>query len=695
MTPSQYDPCPCGSGKAFKFCCKAIWPGIQNALEQEASGQHDRALKLIDEVTAAHPDKPEAWGHKARLLYANGKPDEADEALEKAFALNANYPFGLFLRANFRYHEREYQGALLLARRAVEAYDPGAVGPLGELWYMIFDGEMRRNRPVAARAALAACARLSPGEEEVQQTFDSVFGAESRLPASARKPYALRKPPGGTAGPRRQAWDRAIAPAAPRLSELARAFEELTQQEPGDGPAWFNLGLARAWLGDNTAALLALEQYLEREADEAAAAEAAALGEVLRCGAGLEDECDYQEYSLIYQFHAVEPVQRLISDWNDSRRLIPLPTDQENVLTAILLELTTTGLVTVGRPAADAGRMAGYLMIVGNVLRLAGPLKEPYERARDEVRQKLALGLGDLRERRGPAGFSEVVTEALIFPVSPADEQEAAARVLEHAGRYYEDTWVQRPRRSLSNITPVDAAGHAKLRKKLLGVIQFIQECAAIGMLRGYDFDRLRRRLGLLGAAPQAASAAGDIAAMGAAELGGLSAEGLSNDELERAYQSAHKLDAQELAAHFAQALVARPAEEGKDRFPFHSFLIQKALRDGEYDTALDRVNEGEKADCEHNGGKRRDDYELFRAQAHAKRGEADAAEDVFRRLIDRGPGNFQTRGKAAETMMGLKQPGKARRFAEEGLAAARKANDRDSERWMQELAEAARRQGG
>src|SRR5262245_48039377 len=206
MTPSQYDPCPCGSGKQFKFCCKAIWPGIQKALEQEASGQHDRALKLIDEVATAHPDKAEAWGHKARLLYANGKTDEAEEALEKAFAINGNYPYGLFLRASFRHHEREYQGALLLARRGVDAYDPGAHGPLAELWYRIFDCEMRRNRPIAGRAALSACVRLSPGEE-VRQNFDAVFGPEGRLPASARKEYQLRSPTGGTSGPRRKAWD--------------------------------------------------------------------------------------------------------------------------------------------------------------------------------------------------------------------------------------------------------------------------------------------------------------------------------------------------------------------------------------------------------------------------------------------------------------------------------------------------------
>ena len=94
-----YASCPCGSGKKFKWCCQAIYPAIQHALEQYASGQHEAALRGIEQVTKDHPGNPEAWGQQARMLYANGKRDEAEATLEKAFALNSNYPFGLLLRA--------------------------------------------------------------------------------------------------------------------------------------------------------------------------------------------------------------------------------------------------------------------------------------------------------------------------------------------------------------------------------------------------------------------------------------------------------------------------------------------------------------------------------------------------------------------------------------------------------------------
>jgi hypothetical protein len=227
-------------------------------------------------------------------------------------------------------------------------------------------------------------------------------------------------------------------------------------------------------------------------------------------------------------------------------------------------------------------------------------------------------------------------------------------------------------------------------------VIQFMQDCAAGGALGNYDFDRLRRKLGLLQAvATPAGAVPADIPALGSAELAALPVASLNDDQLEQAYQAAHRLDAAELAAHFARVLVERPAVPSRtDRYGWFSYLIGKSQKDGDHSAALDWVNEGEKFDCEQNEGKRRNDYELRRAQVHAKRGEPDAAEDVFRRLIERAPGNLRYRAQAAEAMLSLKQGARALRFAEEGLTAARQQNDRDSEQHLMELAAAARKQG-
>src|SRR5689334_20565071 len=110
-----YSPCPCGSGKKFKWCCQPIYVDINRAMEQEANGQHDAALRILEDLTHRHEGNPEAWGQKAKLLYNLGKTEEAEAALQKAFSINPNYPFGLLLQASLRYGEGEIPGALLLA----------------------------------------------------------------------------------------------------------------------------------------------------------------------------------------------------------------------------------------------------------------------------------------------------------------------------------------------------------------------------------------------------------------------------------------------------------------------------------------------------------------------------------------------------------------------------------------------------
>lgn len=698
MTLDPYASCPCGSGKKFKWCCQPIYPGIQQAWEQENNGQHENALRLIDKVTNEHGGNPEAWGQKAYLLAVNGKTEEADAALEQAFSINPNYPFGLRLRSQFRFAEGEYKGALSLARKAAEFYDADARDALAEILALTFECEMRCNRPVAARAALALAGHLAPGDEGLRQGLENVFGPKSRLPASARKPYAFRSPAASATGKRRDDWNRVLGSARVKLSEPARLFETLTKEDPTDGAAWYNLGLSKAWLGDNLAALEALDRAIELDADDESAVETATLCEVLRCGMDMEAQCDYHDHLFFYQFNRVEAVRRMLEEWQSQRRLLGIPNEQEGVLTALVLELSTTGLVTVGRPGAEVGRLAGYLLVAGNVLRISCSVKDTFDRLREEVRQKLSLGLTDLVERTSPPQFQEIVSEALIFPLNEPNEEAASARVLDHAGRFYEETWIHRPRKSLNDIAPVDAAGHARLRRKLTGVIRFLEECSGYGALARYEWDRLRRKLGLLGQAP-AAGATGvtaDLTAMSAAELAALKPEALSDEQLEKAYQTAYRLDAHELAGHFAEALVTRPVVAGKgDRYPWYAFLIQKALGEGETDAALDRVDEGLKLDCESNEGRRRNEYELFRAQVHGRRGEVEAAQDTYQRLIERTPRDFKIRGRAAEAMLSLKQPARALKFAEEGVTAAKQANDRGSEEYMRELQAAAKKQLG
>jgi tetratricopeptide (TPR) repeat protein len=697
MSLDPYSPCPCGSGKKFKWCCLPIRAQIDRAFAQDAEGQHEAALRMMDEIVAANPANPEAWGQKAQLLYQNGQADDAESAIQKALEINPNYPYGYLLRGLFRQNEGEIAGALLLFRKAAELYDPDARDILGDVYRLIADSELKLNHPVAAHAALKLSMRLSPSEE-MRKGMESLFGDSSRLPLAARRDYTFASPPATAPTDRRAAWDRGLSRAATgKLGDAARAFEELTAADTADAAAWYNLGVVRAWMGDNAHGLEALDRYVNLEADEARTTAAWALAEVLRFGQGMEDQADYVEHAVVFQIRDPQRFIDLLQTLQQEGRLTGVQVRQEEGLISGIV-LDRTGLLTAGRATKQPASLGAYLLVVANMLRLWNTISDALDRVRKEIQERAGPSLSDARMQRGPANFGDVMAEALIFPVGATSQEEGDKLIRDHVQRYFEETWIHRPLRSLSGVPPIDAAGHGVLRKKVLGVIEFLRECTA-GVAQPYDFDRLRRKLGLLpeggAAAPQAGTAL-DIEALGAAELAALQPETLTDEQADQAFRAAKRLDAGDLAARFAQALVSRPPQaQQPDRYPWYTYLIGEALGRGDSDAALNLVDEALKADCEHNEGRRRNDYELRRGQVLSKRGDPEAAREVFERLIERVPSELRFRSTAAETMLSSRQGAAALRFAEQGLAKAREQNHREAEQQFMELVAAARKQVG
>jgi tetratricopeptide (TPR) repeat protein len=695
MAFDPYQPCPCGSGKKFKWCCQPIYGPIDKAFQQDAEGQHDAALRMMEEVCAQHPANPEVWGRMAQLLYQMNRVDDAENALQKAFDINPLYPFGLYLRGRFRHFEGEIPGAILLFRKAAEAYDPAAHGVLAQIYSLIAECELKLNRPVAARAALEMAIKHDPASPEFKAAVEQVFGAESKFPEAARKSYAYRQLPADASPGLKATWQQTLQTAATgKLSDAVKAWEQLTAANGDDPAAWFNLGLTKGWFGDNSGAVAAFERSVELEKDDALATQTWALAEVLLCGSGMEEQANFVEHTATFPIRNPQQLVQILQNLQQERRLIGTQVRQEDgILTGILVEKVQA--FTPEHAASQLPRLGAYVMVVGDALRMWNANKETFDLVVNEMRQLGAGILGDPYIVVNAAHFADVLAEAMAFPVHATEEADGTRRMREFFQRTLEEKWIHKPLRSLGMVPPVDAAGHKTPRKKLRGIIQFLADCAtAIGSV--YDFDRLRRKLGLLGdVASVTAAPARDFSAMSAAELAGMDSGALSDAELEDAYQNALKLGANDLAGKFAKALVSRPPRPDKpDRYPLYNQLVQQALAEGQTGAALELINEGEKADSEHNEGRRHNDYELRRGQVHLKGSQIDQAMAAFERLIEQAPGELRYRGSAAEAMLSAKQPTKALQFAEGGLKKSREQNNRDSEQYFLELTAAARKQG-
>ncbi|MGE3809687.1 MAG: hypothetical protein AB7K24_33900 [Gemmataceae bacterium] len=477
-----------------------------------------------------------------------------------------------------------------------------------------------------------------------------------------------------------------------KLTDAARVFQDLTAALPDDAAAWFNLGLARAWLGENRAALEALDRYVHLESDEQKGAEAWALAQVLRCSVGMDDVADVIEHSVLYEIRDHAKMSEVLHQLQAEKRFAAVSVNPEQgVITGMVFEKKPS----LTPQSAQLLGLGAYLLILGHHLRLWHTNREQLAEVRSDVEKIAGPALSDARTDSKVATFNDLLAEMLAFPIGFADEAEAMKKVADYSQSYFEETWLHRPLKSLGGVPPVDAAGQPVLRKKLLGVVKFLEDCAARASAPGYDFNKLRRKLGLIEGAPAEAGSQ-DITALGAAELAGLPVNELDESQLEKAFQTAMKLDARDLAGKFAQTLVDKPPVSGRarDKYPWFAHLIALSQAENNLEQALGHVDAGEKADCEENEGRRRNEYELRRGQLHAKKGDIDAAADVFERLAQRS-GEAKHWGAAAEAMLSAKRGDRAQQFTERGLALARERNDRDSENYLLELQDAAKRMGG
>ena len=721
MPLDPYVSCPCGSGKKFKWCCTAFYPQVEKAFGQERVNQHEAATQTIRELTQSHPDQPAVWGYFAQFLYNSAgqvKSDEernklveqAEEALTQALKLNPNFGMAHFLRGMFRLNEGEMIGALILFRKAAEAYDPEARDSLAEVYDRIFRFELMMNRPVAARAAMERLVNFLPGEPEAREQFEALFGPQARLPHCAKKAYSYRP----TAKP------VAADAATGRLSDARKAFETLTTQTPDDPAAWFNLGLTLAWLGEQPKAVEALYKSVELETDDHRAEEAAALCEVLRCGQGMENDADELEHSFAFPIRDPQPIMGWLQGMAEAGRLLGVQQDPENGNMSAMIVEELPSLLAVG--GVKMARVVAKVHIAQGFVRFSHPSRDTVAAVADDFRTRVNLAVESPQEMTTPANFGDVALEALAYPTQTSSIEQAEDKLRDRARHFFEEVWLHRSRKSLGGNSPVDAVGSSLMRKRVFGAIKFVEDCftgivphkkigEATAPIEVYDFSNLRHKLGLEyvsappptvkvpvevpppapAAPPKAATR--DIASMNAAELAALDVAAASVDQLEQAMRAALKLDARELAVAFAQAGILKPHDPAKpDRYPLYATAILGAGAEGGVAKAIEVATQGEQFDADHNGGARAVEYGLKKAQLYVKAKDMDGAVAAFDSLIAKQPdeGKFYT--TAAEEMLRLKNGEKALYFAEKGLAKARSLGNRDLEGHCLELQSAAKR---
>ena len=315
MSVDSYAPCPCGSGKKVKFCCAAIIDEMDRINRLASNNQPHMALQALEELNVNHPNNAWIVTSWASLLINDNQTDQAKQILTDCLKTQPNHALAIALYATARFASEEIDQAKPTIQRAFRRcalHYPDMVGnlALGLVAYYQSIG-----CTMASREHLALALRFV-SEDLRREVFQRLleFDGNSNIPYPLRSVHQLANYEGN-------AEIEEVATKATRLSHLgcwriaAKQFEKMAELEPDQPVLWHNVGLCRAWDGDELGASEALHLAAQLYQDFEMAVECETIAQILDL-----QNTDDTISTIRYQYE-IESASKLISDMGDNKRL--------------------------------------------------------------------------------------------------------------------------------------------------------------------------------------------------------------------------------------------------------------------------------------------------------------------------------------------------------------------------------------
>ena len=518
-----------------------------------------------------------------------------------------------------------------------EALDSALGGRVRAGW-----AKFQSQRPNAAWAIWQGVLRERPSHKAATEAMETLARAHD-LPDVARKPLRFL-PPADEAARRR--WDEAFRSSATDgiadPGQAALLFRELLDADPFDTAALWNLAVCLAWAGSNRTAVETLDRFVELASVDAPdrAADAWALAELLRHGAGAEDLADDVNLSLEVnadlsglQF----PPEEIVSALGFSEKYVEGATRSADIIAADLLKRPLKASDECPVPVAASA------IVNGPVVRFSAPASPEsgafFRELADQVKFLSDQDAGYPQVSVGVLPLTMLDAAAARFRVSP-DPPEARRNAIVKAATadFFERQWIGFPRVGLGGRTPLAASREASptLRAKLEGIVQFQEQLArrpaCQALYQDYDFDRLRYRLGLT--TPPGKDDAKGEARHKALSLYDLNAvktmapEALSDDDLAVAWATASAGQDDLLAIRLGQALRDRgDAALGRVSLSVWAApFLRRCLADGRFDEGLALLEFAIELDQRSKDGSETADLLVWKAQLATRSGDAERA---------------------------------------------------------------------
>ena len=133
MIPDSYDPCPCASGKKYKFCCKAVFQEIMEAMVAAEEGKLSEALGWINKAKKIAGETAEILCREA-IVYSFFDMKKSEEIVDQCLSMNPNHPRANYIRGITYKSIGNYSAAMKSYETAIANYPPSDHFHLNEVY---------------------------------------------------------------------------------------------------------------------------------------------------------------------------------------------------------------------------------------------------------------------------------------------------------------------------------------------------------------------------------------------------------------------------------------------------------------------------------------------------------------------------------------------------------------------------------
>jgi len=625
MAIDPYSPCPCGSGKKVKWCCKDLAKEVAQIDELTDAGQFSQALQLIDRCLSKNPRHSWLRLTKATCLASKGQHAAAREELKRLVSDEPKFKEAWSMYVLIAGLGPD--GDLSILQDALDALADSSGDCLDFMTPVLAFVEQRSQLseqmpsfPLLAysRLALSLATHLLPAGEQTGQSQGQPADKEEKLskldpdqrvdvaklfreaekqakkgkddsaklclllleeilelehyplePIWLRAHWRLARPPQGLADEElSNSWHEALRLSAQgRWRRAAELFGQLAERQPQIAELWWNKGLCLARYGNLQQGAEAIRRYAELVDDDADALDAEALAISL-----LEEVDPTLLTKKAYDFKIVSRA-RMIERLADSPR-VQKSDRPDGSHCWVLLE---------GPQQSEAGDsdgqqpiqfMSGIIDVSQDTAHLV-PLGDNSE----EMRRAFLEIVGDSVDLNSEQSYeidSPVVSAK--FEKVPA-ARSALGGVIERRRKLfarhradYERGWVDAPFNYLDGKTPREAVAEPGLRRRVRAAVWFVEHRF---FAAGEQPPALREQLGL---EPEPSwhlngQAIEDIPP---SRLPLLCLEELDKDSLTRIIDLSQRFSLPEVGKR-ASLVLLRKAEEGEKGIDV-SFMLRRAL---------------------------------------------------------------------------------------------------------------------